>query len=341
MLGLLGSLERMGDCADTLGVGGVYVDPLWRIEVALLPVEQQLLRSWWVRRLGFIAHAGAASITTTQSYSRLEHSLGLLALVANFSPQDATTRVTALLHDVGHLPFSHTLEGLAALNHHELGRGRIRSLAPILHAHGIDADEVIATDTGVRPSVLHSRKGGMKLDHLDSFVRSGQAHGRTMTPPAALLSRLRVVDGTVDTDASTADELVVLVAGEARAQRSTANVLPVTVLRHAVNLLLQASDGPSPSQIAVMTDDELWAALLGHPDTAPHARRIREEPQSFQLLTPNDASVLDDGMHERPTHSITRGYLDLPTVDEAPITSETITSLHRALPLSFAIGEAL
>jgi len=102
--------------ADTLGTSGSFWEPLWRINVRLTPLEQALLRCWWVRRLNFIAHAGAASISTAQSYTRLEHSLGLLALVVHFYPDDQLARAAALLHDIGHLPFSHTLEGVADLD---------------------------------------------------------------------------------------------------------------------------------------------------------------------------------------------------------------------------------
>src|SRR5690625_4923790 len=136
------------DAADTLGIGGSWFDPLWRVPVELSPLERARLDSWPVRRLGMVAHAGAAALTTTQTYSRLEHSLGVLALVARFAPQDARARATALLHDVGHLPFSHTLEGIDGLDHHDLGHARIRSMSQLLARHGIDAEDVIAVDDG-------------------------------------------------------------------------------------------------------------------------------------------------------------------------------------------------
>jgi uncharacterized protein len=121
---------------DVLGLRGVYRDPVWRVTVELTELEQALLRTWWVRRLRFVAHAGAAAASTTQSYSRLEHSLGLLALTAHVAPDDRVARATALLHDVGHLPLSHTFEGVAGLDHHLLGAQRIHDLADVLGAHG-------------------------------------------------------------------------------------------------------------------------------------------------------------------------------------------------------------
>lgn len=172
------------DEITTLGDADVLVEPLWRVQVRLTDVERELLATWPVRRLGFIAHAGASSIATVQSYTRLEHSLGLLALVAHVAPGDRTARVAALLHDVGHLPFSHTLEGIAGLDHHDLGARRIRSLSPLLARHGLDAETVIDVVDGRLPSPLHGRAPGCGSTTSN---RSCAAGGHT----AARRSRLR------------------------------------------------------------------------------------------------------------------------------------------------------
>ncbi len=127
---------------------------------------------------------------------------------------------------MGHLPLSLTFEGVAGLNHHQLGAERIAELAGLLHRHGVDPREVIATDRGIRPSVLSGAPGALKLDHLDSLVRSGRAHGRTTEAPPATLARLEIVDGCVHTDADTGQYLAELVAGEARWLCSVTNVVP-------------------------------------------------------------------------------------------------------------------
>lgn len=320
-----------GDAVDTLGIDSVWFDPLWRIEVRLTPLERTLLTTWPVRRLAFIAHAGAASITTTQTYTRLEHSLGVLALVAHFAPDDALARVTGLLHDVGHLPFSHTLEGLGGLDHHTLGRAAVRGLADVLREGGIDPEAVISTDDGALPSPLTNRSGGLKLDHLDSFLRSGQAHGRTTSPPAELLDRLRLVDGTVDTDAATAAEVVDLAVREARAQRSEANIVPNVVLRSLVTRVLDTGT-LTPSRFAGLTDDELWAVLLADPATVDEAVELRRHPEHWQFAD-GHTPASDDAL----AHVIRRTYLDLPTVDGAVITSEDVTELQRGIPLDLAV----
>ncbi|SDR02800.1 hypothetical protein SAMN02800687_3366 [Curtobacterium sp. UNCCL20] len=353
-----------GDAVDTMGIDGVWFDPLWRVEVQLTPLERRLLETWPVRRLAFIAHAGAASITTTQSYSRLEHSLGVLALVAHFAPDDHLARATALLHDVGHLPFSHSLEGLGGLEHHGLGRRAIRSLAaevdgddgvdPLDALDAFDGEAVIALDEGAEPSVLTPRAGGLKLDHLDSFLRSGQAHGRTTTPPHELLRRLRLVDGTVDADADDALELADLAVREALAQRSAANLVPVTVLRDLVARLL--GDGAlSSGELTGMTDDTLWGRLLTEPATAADAELLRRRPQAWRMVpsagAPGRAAAGGAAAGGAAAggavagaaalrHVVRRSYLDLPTIDGRPMRDERVADLGRALPIDVVVERA-
>jgi len=324
--------------ADTLGAEGFWRDPVWRLDVELTPLERDLLRTWWVRRLAFVAHAGAATITTTQNYSRLEHSLGVLALVAHIAPEDVETRAAALLHDVGHLPFSHTLEGLGGLDHHEIGRHRIVELGPVLEEHGITAESVIARDDGAMPSALHAAPGRLKLDHLDSFVRSGQAHGRTHLSPPEILSRCRVEGGAIDTDAGTAAELVRLVVAEARAQRAPMNVIPIVVLRELVTTALEAPTPPfTLSQLAEMTDDHLWAVLLHAPSTREQAASFRRDPGAWRVLDEQAPDTAEE-VPEIVEHVIRRGYLALPTVDGATMRSDEIDALEQALPLRYRIA---
>src|ERR1700712_3578461 len=111
-------------------------DPLWnnirldQLALALLetPVFQRLR---YVRQLGhaFLVYPGA-------THSRFEHALGAyhLAGVALrlldesgqlkwVDPDEpAVVRAAALLHDVGHYPFSHALEEIGVLHHEQVAR---------------------------------------------------------------------------------------------------------------------------------------------------------------------------------------------------------------------------
>ncbi|WP_405161916.1 HD domain-containing protein [Nocardia sp. NBC_01499] len=307
--------------AGILGRDDWYRDPLWGVEFRLLPVERRLLRSWEVRRLQFIAHAGGAVVTTHQTYSRLEHSLGLLSLVVHFAPDDEVARVAALLHDIGHLPFSHTFEGLAGLNHHELGRQRVRGLASLLGEHGMDVAAVLRVEAG-GVSVLRGLSGALKLDHLESFVRSGRAHARLAESPPDTLAKLRLVDGAVHTDRATASYLAELAFGEALYLCSWENAVANGALRGLVSVLLD--DGERAADIASMTDDELWALLLADPRTSDLARHLRRDPLGWKLL--------DDGHPDASlgwAYQLKRLYLDTACVDGVPLgfTAEQLAEL--------------
>ncbi len=311
---------------STLGDSEVVVEPLWRVELHLSDLERELLTTWWVRRLGFVSHAGAASVTTVQSYSRLEHSLGLLALVASFAPEDREARAAALLHDIGHLPFSHTFEHSTGLDHHTIGAGRIRELAPLLARHDIDAEAVIDIADGRAPSVLGSTTPGMRLDHFESFVRSGRAHGRTTVSPSETLRRVRLHDGVVNTDAETGEYLRCLVVGEAQSQVAPTNLAPIAVMQQLAAALLQdPMRATSTAQLAAMTDDEFWAAVLSCSATRDLALRLRARPDLWCLLPASatkSATVSDPGIPATPgalSLRVRRLYLDLPLVDGQPL----------------------
>ncbi|MBN6037684.1 HD domain-containing protein [Amycolatopsis sp. 195334CR] len=294
----------MNAVAGILGRSERYADPLWAVEFRLTPVERRLLRCRPVRRLQFVAHAGAAAVTTHQTYTRLEHSLGLLSLVAHFAPDDQAARVAALVHDLGHLPFSHTFEGVGGLDHHELGVRQIRELKPLLAEHGVDVEDVLAVEAG-GPSVLRGRRGALKLDHLESFVRSGRAHARLTEPAPATLARLRLVDGEVHTDRDTAAYLAELAAGEADYLCTWENVVPNAVVRGLASILL-----PTHPEIPATTDDAMWSLLLADPRTRDDARLLREDPLAWDVFPPGHP----DGYPYEVRHL----YLDTACSDGSP-----------------------
>ena len=84
-------------------------DPLWnniRLEPEALAVidTPAFQRLRYVRQLGhaFLVYPGA-------THTRFEHALGTYHLAGRVT-QDRDVRLAALLHDIGHYPFSHALE---------------------------------------------------------------------------------------------------------------------------------------------------------------------------------------------------------------------------------------
>ncbi|MFI5527399.1 HD domain-containing protein [Kitasatospora sp. NPDC051853] len=301
-----------------LGLTPEFTDPLWRVPVRLTPVEIELLRTEPLRRLHFVTHGGASTLTTLQSYSRLEHTLGVLSLAAHFHPDDRLLRLAALLHDIGHLPLSHTFEGVAGLDHHAIGSALLHAdpIRPLLERHGIDPAAVASLLDGQSPSPLLGRPGLMNLDHLDSFVRSGRAAGHLDADPAALLTRLDLHDTVVSTDHDTAATLITLVRGEARLHTSWNNVGPVSVLRRLAARLLDHTPTLTPARLARLTDPHLWTALDTCPATCDETHRIRYEPHRL-TVTATPTSTRPSGW----TYSLRKIYNSAPLLDGRPIST--------------------
>lgn len=297
--------------ANVVGLGGVFTDPLWRVPVRLSPVEADLLRVEPVRRLHFVAHGGASTVSTLQSYSRLEHTLGVLSLVAHFRPEDEMLRVAALLHDIGHLPLSHTLEGIAGLDHHRIGVRLLHEdpVRGVLRRHGIGADDVAAVLDGRSP--LTGRAGLLNLDHLDSFVRSGRSAGRLDADPVALLGRLGIEDDAVTADRAAAGILVGLVRAEARLHTSWDNVGPISVVRRLGRRLLDEG-AVVPDRLARMTDPQLWVAFESCSATREESAMLRYELHRLRVAV---ASERSPGWE----FALRKIYSSAPLVDGEPI----------------------
>ena len=272
------------------GLGENFTDPLWRITVCLTALERALLRAAPLRRLHFVTHGGASSLSTLQSYSRLEHSLGVFALAAHFRPQDARLRAAALLHDIGHLPFSHTFEGAAGLDHHAIGRDLLAdsSIAEPLRRHGLSAADVETLPAPTTPGV-------MGLDHLDSYARSARFSGRLGTDPVELLAGLELRGSALSTDRARAETLVELVCAEASLHISWDNVAPSAAMQRLVRTLLAAGH-TEPNQLARMTDAELWAAFDACAATRSEARLLRTATHRLVAVAVADGATSVAGL---------------------------------------------
>jgi len=165
-------------------------DPVWNnirvdeLTLALLDTDVfQRLR--YVRQLGwtYLVYPGA-------THTRFEHALGThhlsrraLALLSESEQskvideqEQAIVRSAALLHDVGHYPFSHALEEIGALHHEEVARpliteGTVASL--LTDALGATApDRVFDLIAGRSMSPLQGLiSGSLDLDKIEYLKR--------------------------------------------------------------------------------------------------------------------------------------------------------------------------
>ncbi|HXT14848.1 MAG TPA: HD domain-containing protein [Gemmatimonadaceae bacterium] len=165
-------------------------DPLWN-NIRLDPLASELIDTPAFQRLRYVRQLGLAFLVYPgATHSRFEHALGTyhlarrtLGLFEEQSDFDAVgpehcqlTRIAALLHDIGHYPFSHALEEIGALHHEEVARPLIvdGEVAEILRRElGRDAPErIIALIRGESDAPLQGLiSGSIDLDKLDYLRR--------------------------------------------------------------------------------------------------------------------------------------------------------------------------
>jgi HD superfamily phosphohydrolase len=180
----------------TAGDFEVIRDTLWnniRIDAEALAVldSEQFQRLRYIRQLGhaFLVYPGA-------THTRFEHALGAyhltrrtLGLLRERSELKAIedddvvlVRLAALLHDVGHYPFSHALEEAGLPSHESLAETHIThpELREVLADTGIDNVEtrLISLITRSSSSPLQGLvSGSLDLDKIDYLTRDARMCG--------------------------------------------------------------------------------------------------------------------------------------------------------------------
>jgi HD superfamily phosphohydrolase len=165
-------------------------DPLWN-NIRVDPLALRLVDTPAFQRLRYVRQLGLAYLVYPgASHSRFEHALGAyhlaqraLALFAErghdgeIGQDDCRiVRCAALLHDIGHYPFSHALEEIGALHHEEVARPLITSgaVAVVLREElGADAPErIMDLIRGESDSPLQRLiSGSLDLDKIEYLKR--------------------------------------------------------------------------------------------------------------------------------------------------------------------------
>ena len=165
-------------------------DPLWN-NIRLDPLAFELIDTPAFQRLRYVRQLGLAFLVYPgATHARFEHALGTYHLARRtltlFEEQDEYTsvgrdecqlvRIAALLHDIGHYPFSHALEEIGAMHHEDVARPLIcdGEVAEILRRElgGGAPDRVVALIRGESDSPLQGLiSGSIDLDKLDYLRR--------------------------------------------------------------------------------------------------------------------------------------------------------------------------
>ena len=170
-------------------------DPLYGF-IGLTEEEVALLDTSPIQRLRRIKQlANAHLVYPGAVHTRFEHSLGVMHIAGRMAEhlqfaddEIKTVRYAALLHDIGHGPFSHVFEAALqdicgkAVHHEEITRLIVQHDDTIQRVLGTSADDVIAlfSENGerIQNQVISGNLDADKLDYLrrDSY-HTGVAYG--------------------------------------------------------------------------------------------------------------------------------------------------------------------
>ncbi|WP_255191480.1 HD domain-containing protein [Natronobeatus ordinarius] len=256
-------------------------------------VARALLDTPAMQRLREVRQLGTVSLVyPSANHTRFEHSLGVYHLACealeNFGVEGLEAervRAAALLHDVGHGPFSHNLETLTYRRtgryhddvHELLASGQV---GDVLRTHDLDPDDVadLVAGGGRFGQVV---SGELDVDRMDYLVRDAHHtgvpygtidHGR-------LVRELTFVDGELvlgEGNVQTAESLLVARAlmNPTVYNHSVARISKA-MLRQATRALLEAG-AVDAATLQRMDDHDLIVALRSHEVTSELSRRLDE-----------------------------------------------------------------
>ncbi len=259
-----------------------------------IPVEgiaRALLDTPEVQRLRGISQLGTVSLVyPSANHTRFEHSLGVYYLACEAlehlgigGSRAERIKAAAMLHDVGHGPFSHNLERLTHRRtgryhddvHDLLASGRV---GEVLCEHDVDPSTVADLVAGEgRFGQLVS--GELDVDRMDYLVRdahhTGVPYGTIDT--GRLVRELTFVDGELvlaEGNVQTAESLLVARAlmNPTVYSHSVARISKA-MLRRAAERLLESTDLEAET-LQRMDDHDLIAALRSTEQTAEYSRRL-------------------------------------------------------------------
>jgi HD superfamily phosphohydrolase len=231
----------------------------------------QMQRLRWIKQLGLanLVYPGA-------NHTRFEHSLGAFHLAGQLARQlsldedeRAEVQAAALLHDVGHGPFSHATESVLALylkqNHENvsdlLRRGEMRE---VLDDHGLESHRIqrlIRGETHLGQMI----NGEIDVDRMDYLVRdahyTGVAYGvidyqRLVEKMEIYRGQLVVEEGGVHAAESL---LVSRMLMYPTVYFHHASRIAQAMMKSAVHHLIE--DGVDPKELRRMDDVELVTTM--------------------------------------------------------------------------------
>ena len=253
--------------------GNIKIDGIF-LELIEMP---ELQRLHGIKQLGFtyLVYPGA-------NHTRLEHSLGVCYMAKKICRalgiEETIVGVAALLHDIGHGPFSHTLEYLMHLrtgkDHVQITKEIINgerlledceydvTIKEILLNNGISPHEVIDVLEGKKKYLSEIIHGSLDADQIDYLMRdayyTGVAYG--VIDSERIIQTMKIFnDGIVFERKGVSALESMLVARELM----YSSVYLHKTVRIAELMLIRAVEKAEPFDFSQFTDYELIEKLKG------------------------------------------------------------------------------
>ena len=150
-------------------------------DIELSDAEIAVVDSAAMQRLRRIKQLSFCSLVYPgANHTRFEHSLGTMHLAGRIARrldlEEAPIRMAGLIHDIGHLPFSHSLEGVFGISHEDNLEVVLKGeVGDILNDSGFDRKEITGLAKGKGPGKIVSSQ--IDADRMDYLLRDSHYTG--------------------------------------------------------------------------------------------------------------------------------------------------------------------
>jgi hypothetical protein len=288
---------------------GFIKDPVYGY-IRLTEIERNVIDTLAVQRLRRIRQlAGAEYVYPAANHTRFEHVLGamyLAGVVAENIPTELSAdekqrvRLAALLHDVGHAPFSHLFEPFLlkylGRNHEDISTWIIAnsSLSGVIEEQGFDAKELsnLAVGKSSKPGKRFLGQiisSSFDVDKMDFVVRdsyhTGAGYGSVDV--FRLIYTMDILNGNLAVDITALPTLESLILARLESFRA---IYFHRACRAVQMMMLKALDAAkedleilnvkTPDEYMEWDDYTVWSKLLSN----PRSRQIIRELSERRLL---------------------------------------------------------
>lgn len=284
---------------------GFIKDPIYGY-IRLTEVEKNIIDTLAVQRLRRIKQlAGAEYVYPAANHTRFEHVLGAMYLAgvvvenlpAQLSPEEKQkVRLAALLHDVGHAPFSHLTEPLLVKylkrNHEDMSSWIIANskLSDAINAQGFDPRELSGLAVGKlsksdKPFLRQIISSSFDVDKMDFVVRdsyhTGAGYGAVDV--FRLIYTMDILDGNLAVDITALPSFESLILARLESFRTIYFHRACRAVEMMIHQALNAAKDDleilkvkTPDEYLEWDDPTVWSELLVNSKSREIIRAVSE-----------------------------------------------------------------